>query len=423
MVMLPLYRFISKTIAPWFIQQTLAERIKKGKELPERIPERKGYSSRPRPEGSLIWIHSASVGEAQIALTLIKNITKLRPEIKFLVTSVTVTSGQMLVKQLPSQAIHQFIPFDVPQWVNKFLDTWKPNLAIWIESELWPNFIEAVHAHNIPLLLINGHLSDKSFKRWGFARGFIRPLLEKFSSLMVQSSEQVQRFKSLGGVNPIATGNLKFAAAPLKCDLKKLKEFKSIVGNRPFWVAASTHDGEEISIIKAHQRVKKSFNNILTVIVPRHPERGPTLKAMMKQYGLKVACRSTNDKLLNTDEIYLADTLGELGLFYNAANIVFVGGSLISIGGHNIIEPARLNCAILHGPHMHNARSVSVLFAKAQGSLEISDEQTLAEAIESLLRNESLRNTLAKNALRVAESEDQAMTRVIKTLNPFLKNL
>ena len=347
---LRLYRLASKAAAATLAPRLLTWRLKRGKESPARLTERYGEASLPRPAGPLIWIHGASVGEMLAVIPLIE---RLRAKnFAVLMTSGTVTSAELAERRLPAGAMHQFIPLDAPQFVGRFLDHWRPNLALFVESDLWPNLIVDCSDRAIPLILVNGRVSERSFKRWQFLPRAIAALLGRFDLCLAQSNADAQRYGALGAQQIRSIGNLKLDVPAPPADPPTLSKLTGIVLTRNVVAAASTHASEENEIIAAHRRLREKYPTLLTIIAPRHPERGPGIAEAAKGAGLSVALRSRGDLPKADVDVFVADTLGELGLIYRLAPIVFMGGSLASRGGQNPIEAIRLGAAIVHGPHV-----------------------------------------------------------------------
>jgi 3-deoxy-D-manno-octulosonic-acid transferase len=347
-------------------------------------------------------VHGASVGESLAALPLIDAILNRLPQAHVMVTTGTVTSAALMGERLPRRAFHQFIPIDTPDSVKRFLDYWRPELALWLESEFWPNLIFAAAERKIPLVLVNGRLSERSHRGWTRGRPLAAQLLRSFSLCLAQDGATARRLSDLGAKAVLTTGNLKTAAEPLPVDEAELVRLRGMVGTRPLWLAASTHLGEETEVIEAHHALTGSFSNLLTVIVPRHPQRGKEVAAEAKALGLHVAVRSAGDAISAETQIYVADTMGELGLFYRLSRIVFVGGSLIPHGGQNPYEPARLDCAILHGPHIANFAEPYALLAEHRADETVSAATELMQAVWRLLSDEGelkRRSEAAKAAL------------------------
>ncbi|MEE9301861.1 MAG: 3-deoxy-D-manno-octulosonic acid transferase [Alphaproteobacteria bacterium] len=398
----------------------LARRKAIGKEDEGRIGERLGRPGLARPEGALVWCHGASVGEAVSVLPLIERLLDRCPEAHLLVTTGTVTSARIMAERLPPRALHQYVPVDAPGAVKRFLDHWRPDLALWVESELWPNLVLESRARGVPMVLVNGRMSERSLARWKRFSGLVRPLLDAFALILAQSPADAGRFEALGADHVRAAGNLKFDAPALAADAAALAEARAMVKDRPIWLAASTHPGEEVSAAKVHARIEAELPRLLTVVVPRHPERGRAVKEALEAEGLSVALRSRKDRVTLATDIYVADSLGELGLFYRLSPVVFVGGSLVPHGGQNPLEPARLGCAVIFGPHMENFAPAVEAMLDAKAALAVADEAGLAEALRSLIGNEEKRRGLADAAADVARELSGALDEVLAELDPYL---
>lgn len=410
-----LYRVATRFLGPQYLKHVLKVRVKAGKEEADRLNERYGKAVIQRPSGLLLWIHAASVGESLSMIELIVRLKRLYPSLTILMTTQTVTSAALVKQRLNDQVIHQFLPYDIPSWAEAFLDHWRPDHVLWVESELWPNLLRSIKARRIGLTLVNGRMSDKSFGRWKILHHFLRSPLRYFDTCLVQSDEQKKRFETLGASSVQALGNIKYAAAPLPFDEEALAHLRTVVGDRPVWVAASTHAGEESFIIEAHERLLTEFPTLLTILIPRHPHRGEQLQQMF-QDRLPLYRRSMGALVDATTGVYLADTLGELGLFYRLSPIAFVGGSFVPVGGHNIIEPAQLGAAIIHGPFMHNFREVRESFANAEAHMEVTDTNALVSALTTLLKNPKALAQKQESALKVAQKQQYVLDQVMETL-------
>ncbi|SDX09867.1 glycosyltransferase N-terminal domain-containing protein [Allgaiera indica] len=379
--LLALYLGFSR-LAPPLFRRAQRRRLAQGKEDPARAAERWGHAAGPRPEGPLIWFHAASVGESLSLLGLVDALHGARPDLRVLVTTGTVTSAALMEDRLPAFASHAFAPYDTPGAIRRFLDHWRPDVAIWAESELWPRMVHDTHARGIPMLLINARLSEASAKGWARARGLARAMLGRFDAILAQDDQTARRLTALGA--PAArvrvTGTLKEDAAAPDCDPAELARLQALLGARPRWLAASTHPGEEEVAAKAH----RAFPDHLLILAPRHPERGAALAAELRAAGWTVAQRAAGEDPGPETRIYLADTLGEMGLWFRLAPISFVGGSLTEVGGHNPYEPAALHSAILHGPHVANFAPIYARLAAADGALEVRDAESLAQALAAL---------------------------------------
>jgi 3-deoxy-D-manno-octulosonic-acid transferase len=401
--------------------QLLLQRRKRGKEHPERLRERLGHASVARPNGPLVWVHGASVGEMLAAVPLIERLRT--QDFAVLVTSGTVTSAALAEQRLPNGVVHQFIPLDAPRFVRRFLDHWRPGLALFVESDLWPNLICSCARRKIPMIVINGRLSERSFKRWRRVPGVIAALLARFDLCLAQSAADAERYAKLGAPRVSATGNLKLDIPALPADEAVLQRLRDIVGKRPVVVAASTHTGEEAAIVGAHGRLRAKFPTLLTIIVPRHPGRGESIAEMAKAAGLAVALRSRRAQPMPDIGVYVADTLGELGLMYRLGSIVFMGGSLASHGGQNPLEAIRLGAAIVHGPHVWNFADIYAALDSARGAKPVIDEEALAAQLGTWLTDPAARQASATAAAATIKKLGGALERTWTALHPYLIQL
>ncbi len=291
-----LYRGFT-TLALPLISLYLARRRAQGKEDGARFGERFGRAGRPRPDGPLIWLHAASVGEALSILRLTEKVLTDYPEVNMVVTTGTVTSARLLAERLPSRAIHQYVPVDRPAWARRFLDHWRPDIALWVESEFWPNLINETQARAITMILLNGRMSLRSFAAWRRWPGLIRPLLGGFALCLAQDEAEAERLRALGAPAVKAPGNLKVAAGALPVDEEEACRLAHSIGARPLWLAASTHAGEEEIVVEAHRRIAPTHRGLLTIIVPRHPSRGREVAAALERSGVKGALSSKGDAI------------------------------------------------------------------------------------------------------------------------------
>ena len=411
------YYWLSGAAVP-VADAVLRRRLKRGKEDDQRLSERRGHSSIARPDGTLVWMHCSSVGELISILPLIERVRSRAATV--LVTTGTVTSAAVAERRLPPGVIHQFAPIDMPQFVSRFLNHWQPSLALFVESELWPNLIVASSRRNIPLILVNGRVSERSFRRWRFAPHMIGALLSRFDLCLAQSAEDAARYAGLGAPRYLTTGNLKLDVPAPPVDPEKLRLMKAAIGRRPVIAAASTHSGEEAAVIDVHRRLRHSFPGLLTMLVPRHPERGSAIAGIARDAGLTVALRSQGELPDNKTEIYVADTLGELGLIYRIASIVFIGGSLVRHGGQNPIEAAKLGAAILHGPHVWNFAEIYSKLDSSGGAELVTDTGKLAVRIGAWLKDAEARNRVAQAGLKAMETLAGALDRTMVALDPYL---
>ena len=420
---LRLYRAVTTALGPLVILYLL-RRMARGKEDRARFAERRGVASRPRPDAPLVWIHAASIGEAVSMLALIDEILAAHPALSVLVTTGTVTSARLLATRLPEgRAWHQYVPVDRPAYVRRFLDHWRPDLALWVESELWPNLVTATQARGIPLLLINGRMSQGSFTRWQRWPGIINPVIGAFDLCLAQDMVQAERLRQLGARRALSVGDLKSAAGPLPVSEPELAKLAAQAAGRPLWLAASTHEGEEAIAAAAHHRLREHWPDLLSIVVPRHPARASSIAAMLRERGLHVARRSAGEAIDAAVEVYLGDTLGELGLFYRLAGIAFVGGSLVPSGGHNPLEAALLDCAVLHGPDMSNCAAIARDLAAAGAALTVRDTDELAASLSRLLADPAERARRAAAGLDVAADNRAVLDAVMERIAPWLERL
>lgn len=414
------YRCLTAIGAP-FVGAYMRLRLAKGREDQARFAERFGYFSKPRPEGRVVWCHAASVGESVSLLLLIEKMHENFPDLSFVLTTGTVTAAHLMERRLPSYALHQYVPIDLRPCLKRFLDHWKPTLAIWIESELWPNTLAMLRARAIPSILLNARMSEKSFRHWSCAKGFARELLSTFSLCLAQTEADRERFAALGAAPVHCVGNLKYASSPLPFNAEELAQLQELTKDRPLWLMASTHPGEEELAIEAHCRLSLQHPRLLTILAPRHPVRGDEILAKIANDGLTFARRSRNAPIKPDTQIYLADTMGEMGLFYAWSPITVIGGSFAGTGGHNPIEPAHLGSAVVFGPSMFNFSEIEKEFMSRQAALSVPSGDDIAPAVHRLLQETDLRGRQAQAARLLAEEKRSILGRIINEMNPWLK--
>ena len=412
------YRALTSLAVP-FAPLILAWRTRRGKEEPDRRSERYGRASAPRPKGFLAWFHASSVGEANAALPVIETIAAERPEVRMLLTTATVTSAQLARSRLPKNVLHQYVPLDNKSYVQRFLHHWRPDLAVLVESEIWPNLVLETKGEGIPLLLINGRMSSSSFKRWRRRPGLSRPLFSAFDLVLAQNDSLAERFAQLGVARTLDVGNLKADAPPPPADLPGKRRLAAAISGRIVWLAASTHPGEEDLVAEAHKKMKQDQPTLLTIIVPRHPERGKPIAEALGA-NLRVALRSEGQLPEASTDIYVADTIGELGLFYALSPIAFVGGSLIERGGQNPVEPIKLGAAVLTGPNWQNFRDSYTELLKASGCKEVGNAASLADAALGLLKDEGARKEMTRRAEAAIAAMSGALPRTLAEIEPYL---
>jgi 3-deoxy-D-manno-octulosonic-acid transferase len=420
-VILGAYRGLS-TLAPPALKLLLKRRLARGKEDAARLGERMGVAARARPEGKLVWLHAASVGEALSTLPLIERVLARLPRAHVLVTSGTVTSARIMAERLPARAFHQFVPLDAAPWVARFLDHWRPDLALWIESELWPNLLRQTAARGIPIALVNARMTERSFRGWKRWPGAARDVLGAFRLVLAQSETYAERFRALGAAEVSAAGNLKYAAPPLPADEAKLAALRAAIGTRRVWLAASIHPGEEEPVAEAQSLLKRA-GGALGIVVPRHPPKGAAMAEAIRARGLTVAVRSAGALPEADTAVYVADTLGELGLFYRVASLALVGGSLIPHGGQNPIEPALFGVPVLHGPHVENFADVIRALTHAGAAFAVKDGRSIAACLENLLPRPHELTAMGEAAKRCAEAERGVIDRVMAALEALLAPL
>ncbi len=417
-----LYRGLTWVGGP-LIRCYMKKRLKSGREDPKRREERMGIPSAARPDGKLILIHAASVGESLSVLPIVRRLRTERPEISILITSGTLTSARILSDRLPEGIIHQYIPVDRVPWVKRFLNHWRPDLVLWIESEFWPTLLSEVRRRNIPAILVNARISSRSWRGWRRAPWMIRQLLATFEICMAQTELYADRLRNLGALRVACPGNLKFAADILPASDDAVAALESDIAARPRWVAVSTHPGEEEAIANAHLRMARNIPDLLTIIAPRHPARGPQIAAMLRERGLAVCVRSLGERVTEGTDVLLADTIGEMGIFFRVTDIAFIGGSLIPHGGQNPIEPARMGCAIVHGPHMENFLAVEVELRTAGASETVTGAEELSRAVGTLLSNPGLRQRRIAAARTVGDGKAGVLDAVFYYLDPVLNRI
>jgi 3-deoxy-D-manno-octulosonic-acid transferase len=399
----------------------LSRRLKRGKEHPERIGERRGETMVARPPGALVWVHGASVGELMAVLPLIEQLRA--QQLHVLVTSGTVTSAHLATERFPADVIHQFIPLDAPRFVFQFLDHWRPNLGLFVESDLWPNLILTSSKGRIPLVLVNGRMSEQSFKGWRSVAKTAAALLGKFDLCLAQSALDAHRFRELGANAVTITGNLKLDVPAPPAEEVKLQALKAAIGSRPVIAAASTHPGEEILFIEAHRRLRHRFPGLLSIIVPRHAERGRGILDFAVAAQMRALLRSHDALPDPMTDIYIADTMGELGLIYRLAPIVYMGGSLVEHGGQNPIEAVKLGAAVVHGPHVWNFTEIYAALDAARGAEEVETVDRLTDRLGYWLADARARNAVAEAGFKTVERLGGAVNRTMAELEPYLLQL
>ncbi len=414
------YNAINLLLLPLYIL-LLFVRIIKAKDNWISFKQRLGFACKHRLAGKLLWIHAASVGESMVAITLIRALSALYPKYNFLVTTGTLSSAQILEKFLPQNASHQFTPIDNFFVVRKFLNHWKPDLGIFIESELWPCLITQA-ASKCSMILVNARLSDKSYKRWKSNQWLFKLIIDNFKKVIVQSKTDLYKYQQLGCSNPINLGNLKFANKELEVDQQTLLSLKNLFGNKKIFVAASTHKEDEDVTLQVITKFKQTKIDYFPIIVLRHPERRDELAAQCNKLGLKFSIRSNQPLPSLDDDLFIVDSFGELGLFYSLAFIVFVGGSF-KRGGHNLVEPAYFDNIILLGPDMSNFQNIADEMIEEQAAFQVQTGNDLALKIKFFLNTNNMKESAKyrKNALEFVSDRKKTLNNYLKEIGRFLQ--
>ncbi len=405
-------------VAPAFLEW----RRWRGKEDPARLSERMGRARLSRPGGPLVWMHGASVGEGLALLPLVD--AMIASGFRVLVTTGTVTSARVLSQRLPAGAIHQYLPIDAPAFVRRFYAHWRPQMALLAESELWPNLLCEAGRRAIPVILVNARMSPQSFGRWRRLPALIGPLLRRIDLALAQSRDDGRRLEDLGARNVRVAGNLKYDVPPPPVNPSVLADMLAAVGSRPVWLAAQTHPAEEAIVIDAHRSLSKRWPDLLTIVAPRHVERGPQIEALARGQGIAAELRSRGETIGRSSGFYIADTMGELGLFYRIAGLVFVGKSLGGAsGGQNPIEPANLGAAVLHGPDVGNFTDVYAALDSSGGAKIVSDAAHLDQSLAVLLADPARSRALARAGADAVARLGGATDRIMNALEPYIARI
>lgn len=412
---------IAGTIAAPALRLVLRRRLRAGKELGDRLAERRGLDPTPRPGGRLIWLHAASVGETVSLLPLLQALCRLDPALQLLLTTGTVTA-QILAREridadgLGPRITTRFVPLDVPLWIGRFLDHWQPDLAVLVESELWPSLIAGCAARGVGLVLLNARLSARSARRWARAGFVARRLLGAFTWISARSAQDAERLRALGARDVAYDRDLKQAADALPFDQVERRRLQALLGDRPVWLASSTHEGEEPCVVAAHAALSARFPGLLTILAPRHPQRGDAVARSLPQ----ASRRSLGQDPPAEAGIWLCDTLGELGLLYRLSDIVLLGNSLAEGhgpgGGHNPLEPARLGCALAAGPRMQNFDEDSARLMAVGGLASLPDAAAIQGWVGRMLDDPPARRRMAEAARSVSAADPDLPERLAHRL-------
>jgi 3-deoxy-D-manno-octulosonic-acid transferase len=401
-----------------FMPAILDRRGRRGLEDIARRTERYGIAGAPRPDRSVIWVHAASVGETSAVLPLIGRLTGAGWFV--ILTTITVTGARTAARNPPPGVLHQFAPVDIRPWVARFLDHWRPSLALFVESEVWPVSTDELARRNIPHVIVNARISEQSFRRWRVLGDAPRRIFGLISLALAQTGADAERMEKLGVRRVSPVGNLKLDAPPPAADDDAVARFTAEIGNRPFLLAASTHPGEEEVVADAHLALADRYPGLTTAIVPRHPDRGPDIAELVATRDIVVTRRAQGEGMPAGGGIYVADTLGELGLFYRLADVAFIGGSLVPIGGHNPVEPVALGVAAIHGPHTHNFAPIYAALVEAGGSVLVASAEPLAAAVGRLFDDPTLLRHQTDAAERTLARFTGALQRTLDALQPYL---
>ncbi len=416
-----LYCGLTSVAAP-FAWKTVRAKLEAAGVAPERQRERLGFASQPRPSGQLIWFHAASVGESLSVLSLIKRLGDRLPDSQFLITSGTPTSAALIEKRLPPRTRHQYPPLDTAGPVRRFLDHWKPDAAIFVESEIWPRLIVESADRGTPLALLNARLSEKSVAGWKKRPQTARFILNKFRLFLTQNDKTAANLIAMGApADRVQPGtNLKAMSDPLPVDTNTLNDIQTQIADRPVWIASSTHAGEEETILAAHKHLLIQRPNLLLLLIPRHPERREEVARLTAQAELDYSLRSKQQPITDATQVYISDTLGETGTWYALCPIVFLGGSLREIGGHNPFEPAQANAAVITGPGYFNFAETFAPLIKTGGAVEVETSADLSKIVETWLTDKTTLETARAAAKSCVNTQKSALDDVIETLSTQL---
>lgn len=410
------YRAATALLAP-AVPALLKRRASRGKEDQSRVNERLGRDLAHRPDGEVVWVHGASVGECNAALPLVEALLQRRDR-HVLVTSGTVSSAEMMQERLPPGAVHQFVPVDTPAATGRFLDHWRPQAGLFVDSDIWPNLIFGAKSRGVKLALINARMSERSFGGWSWAPKTAAALLSAFDLCLAQDEEIADRFRRLGARGVSVIGSLKADAPPLPADPTALQSLKDAIAGRPVLLAAQTHPGEDETILPVHDTLRQAISNLITIIVPRHVARGAEIAMLC---GARPTQRRSQGEFPNDrTAIYIADTMGELGLFYRLAHFAFVGGSLVRHGGQNPLEPARLNCAVLAGPHTFNFTGAYEAIFRAQGLGLVRSSTDITEIARRFLTDVEAAKSIGTKAAAAAATLGGAVTKTVAAVEQLL---
>ena len=419
------YKLITYLLYPafWLL---LIVRFVIGKENKKSFKEKRGIIAAQDLSKPRLWFHGASVGESLSLLPLIDKLANIYPQWDFIITTGTISSGAILEQKLKDKINiqHHYLPFDFPCWVERFLKTVNPQIAFMSESDFWPNLISQTKKHNLPIILLNGRMSPKSFKNWQKRIGFARKLFSNFDLTIVQTPQDETFFTTLGAHNVVRTGNMKYSNPPLTFNEDDLRDLKQNIQNRPLWLFSSSHGGEEEIALNTHTALNEKHNDLLTIIVLRHPNRKNDVKTVLEKQKHKFAFRSDVGNHISSDtEIYVVDSFGELGLFYTLTDITCIGGSFVPLGCHNPIEAAQLDCAILFGPHIFNFTETCSELLQEKAAIQVNNQKDFIEKFSLLFDDKKKIELLKNNAKKYAKSKSGILSLVESKIAPYLNTV
>ncbi|MHA6289399.1 3-deoxy-D-manno-octulosonic acid transferase [Maricaulis sp. CAU 1757] len=415
---LHLYRQATRLLAP-LIPLALRLRARKGKEDPARLHERLGYATQPRPEGPLVWLHGASVGESLMLAGLVEALHDHRPELNMLVTTGTVTSARLMASRLGDYARHQYVPVDTPGAVRRFVDHWKPQVGVFAESELWPNLLAAARRTDCRLALVNARMNDRSLTGWSKRPDSARALMGAFDWIGAADTRTRDGLEDLLGRSVELAGNLKLDV-PVATPGPELEDLRDRLGNRPVWLAASTHGGEDPIVLDAHRRLLEQHPDALLILAPRHPERADAVADLVHAAGHNTARRSKGEVPDSETQVWLTDTLGEMPLWFSLSSAALIAGSLKpGIGGHNPIEATQGGAAVISGPFRDSFADIYATYTRHGALLEAMDSLTLAKAVSSIWAGEGPAPEAGTSALSDASGGalERTLTALLDLLN------
>ena len=399
----------------------LRRRERRGLEDAARLGERFGRASLPRPGGPVIWVHASSIGETSAALALIDKLSARGPSLVF--TTHAIAGFRLAEGRLNGRVSHQYAPIDTPEPVERFLEHWRPDLALFLESELWPTSLHRLKRRGTPLVLVSARMSERAFRDWRRLGLIGRAVLTKPELILAQSASDAGRYRALGAAAVRVCGNLKFDAPPPAADHCQVSEARKAIGTRHVFLAASTHKGEEAAILAAHAALSRGGSKLLTIIAPRHARNGAGLADAGRSAGLSVAVRSVGQGIGPSTDVYIADTVGEMGVWYRVADVAFLGGSLVARGGQNPIEPAQLRVPVLHGGDISNFREIYEALDAENGALCVANTASLTDQVVRLLTHPAERAAMAERAEACIARFRGAIDRTTEALEPHLASL